>query len=731
MFLVSDVVMDGDDSFHLPSDEEFEIDGNLNVVVKESSDDEDADDPAPQGGHDPAGEVSAGMHPDKTTDDGGNNNGSTSTDSNLGYPSWKNETLFPPERKRKATPSLVWKFGGFKRVGGKLSNMITCGLCGKSYKYENNSPGNFGNHIKIEHSEEWKKADGGSKSCQTKMSDFAIKSSNIQVKKYPSNHPKQIRFRRTLIEWIIHSLRPFIIVEDRKFVELIEIADDKLHVVCADTLASDINKMYKEQFDLTVEGFESVSFVTCTTDAGSSYAGKSYINVNVHWIDENTFEMKRKLIQVVRAVSKKAEDYRKVVDDALIEHNLLSKCFIFITDNENTMAATFSGHEERNGCFAHIESKASQKALESSEKLKETRERLKKLAKKSNKSDHFKTYIEQEQIAANLKPRSLKQEVDTRFTATHTMFSSFLNDQNEKGDDEEYMNMEKIEANIDAINRALKKVLPTNKPEQYNELCVRPEDVDRMIKLIPTLDVLEEGITLLGADKYNTGSSVVPFVVNFKDILQDDDEDVGYVRTFKKVLWEELEERCRKNLNFHVLIKSSFFDKRYSSLGFLSKLQFDKFPLREVYTKEQIVAEIIIEGKALEEKLKEKKSESEEVQNVDKTVTKRKRKSKFLSTICDDKNEETSRQTYNITEEVERYQQEDPISSNDCALKWWYRHKDLYPIMSKLAAKYLSVQATSTAAERAFSTLGNMVTKKRTLLSDEHVQKLSYLKDCI
>ena len=134
MFLVSDVVMDGDDSFHLPSDEEFEIDGNLNVVVKESSDDEDADDPAPQGGHNPAGEVSAGMDPDKTTDDGGNNNGSTSSDSNLGYPSWKNETLFPPERKRKATPSLVWKFGGFKRVGGKLSNMITCGLCGKRKK---------------------------------------------------------------------------------------------------------------------------------------------------------------------------------------------------------------------------------------------------------------------------------------------------------------------------------------------------------------------------------------------------------------------------------------------------------------------------------------------------------------------------------------------------------------------------------------------------------------------
>ena len=83
-----------------------------------------------------------------------------------------------------------------------------------------------------------------------------------------------------------------------------------------------------------------------------------------------------------------------------------------------------------------------------------------------------------------------------------------------------------------------------------------------MIKLIPTLDVLEEGITLLGADLYNTGSSVLPFVVNFKHILEDTDEDVGYIRKFKEVLWREMEERVRNNLNFHILIKASFFDKR-------------------------------------------------------------------------------------------------------------------------------------------------------------------------
>ena len=106
-------------------------------------------------------------------------------------------------------------------------------------------------------------------------------------------------------------------------------------------------------------------------------------------------------------------------------------------------------------------------------------------------------------------------------------------------------------------------------------------------------------------------------------------------------------------------------------------------------------------------------------------------KSNFLSTICDDRKEDSNTKGSGIEEEIERYQKEEAISADDSALKWWKKNRNLYPIMSKLAAKYLSVQATSTAAERVFSTLGNMVTKKRNMLSDEHVEKLSYLKDCI
>ena len=83
-------------------------------------------------------------------------------------------------------------------------------------------------------------------------------------------------------------------------------------------------------------------------------------------------------------------------------------------------------NKERNGCFAHIESKASKKALNKQKTLKTLRIKLRKISKKSNKSSKFKYALEKQQELRGLKVKSLKQEVETRFTATRTMIKSFL-----------------------------------------------------------------------------------------------------------------------------------------------------------------------------------------------------------------------------------------------------------------------------------------------------------------
>ena len=82
--------------------------------------------------------------------------------------------------------------------------------------------------------------------------------------------------------------------------------------------------------------------------------------------------------------------------------------------------------------------------------------------------------------------------------------------------------------------------------------------------------------------------------------------------------------------------------------------------------------------------------------------------------------------------EFDRYLQESiPIEALKAKefnpLNWWSQNAVHFPMLSCLARKYLCVPATSTPSERVFSTTGNLVSKKRSMLSPETVDKLVFL----
>ena len=54
---------------------------------------------------------------------------------------------------------------------------------------------------------------------------------------------------------------------------------------------------------------KDVPYFSATTDAGTSLAGRTYIDLNLHWIDPETFESKKKTINVEKVDSKTADDY--------------------------------------------------------------------------------------------------------------------------------------------------------------------------------------------------------------------------------------------------------------------------------------------------------------------------------------------------------------------------------------------------------------------------------------
>ena len=117
---------------------------------------------------------------------------------------------------------------------------------------------------------------------------------------------------------------------------------------------------------------------------------------------------------------------------------------------------------------------------------------------------------------------------------------------------------------------------------------------------------MEEGITLLGGQKYSTGSVVLPFLQKMKKDLEPlEDEPLNIVR-FKRDLAADLEERCEQNLDKNLLSKASFFDKRFSQLKFLA----------EEDEREKILEEIEEELVEVEQSLNMNRNQVEVDQNL-------------------------------------------------------------------------------------------------------------------
>ena len=78
-----------------------------------------------------------------------------------------------------------------------------------------------------------------------------------------------------------------------------------------------------------------------------------------------------------------------------------------------------------------------------------------------------------------------------------------------------------------------------------------------------------------------------------------------------------------------------------------------------------------------------------------------------------------------IEREIEMFDSEEP--SKEDPLMWWSKRELLYPVLSKVAKKYLAPPASSVPSERIFSTAGTIVCKKRASLSSSNVDKLIFL----
>ena len=81
-----------------------------------------------------------------------------------------------------------------------------------------------------------------------------------------------------------------------------------------------------------------------------------------------------------------------------------------------------------------------------------------------------------------------------------------------------------------------------------------------------------------------------------------------------------------------------------------------------------------------------------------------------------------------VVTEIDRYKAIGRVEETVDPLQWWCAHSAEYPILSKMARRYLCIPASSAASERAWSALGDIFTKKRNRLKPITMCKLLMVK---
>uniref|UniRef100_A0A1A8GJZ9 HAT C-terminal dimerisation domain-containing protein n=1 Tax=Nothobranchius korthausae TaxID=1143690 RepID=A0A1A8GJZ9_9TELE len=79
-------------------------------------------------------------------------------------------------------------------------------------------------------------------------------------------------------------------------------------------------------------------------------------------------------------------------------------------------------------------------------------------------------------------------------------------------------------------------------------------------------------------------------------------------------------------------------------------------------------------------------------------------------------------------DEIKRYRARRPAGLQDNPLVWWRENEKEYPLVARMAKRYLCVPGTSVASERVFSTAGDIITAKRSCLTPGHVNQLLFLQ---
>ncbi|KAM8733234.1 E3 SUMO-protein ligase ZBED1-like [Acanthopagrus schlegelii] len=586
----------------------------------------------------------------------------------------------------------IWHHFGFRKDKGKDAldkSKAICKVCQMEIKYCGNTT-NLRNHLLRHHRDLTSNPPGPQ---QMKLKE------TLQL---PANSARSLKITEAIAGFICKDMRPYSVVENDGFRHLMKVAEPHYVMVSRKSLSEEvIPNIYQSVKENVKTKLQSAERVGITSDTWTSLATESYMSVTAHFIDEEW-----NLVSYVLQTTEVETDHRsaslaEMLTNAIDEWELMGKDPAIVTDNAANMvrAVEIMGLTHV-GCFAHIINLASQAGL----KLPNVARlvgRVRHIAKFFHRSTTATRVLKEKQKLLQLKVHKLTIDVVTRWNSALEMLERFLEQQ-------------------PAISAALHS--PEVRRNEADLCSLKEGDITDAEDVVRALKPMKTATQVMSEEKSPTLSVIAPLhslLVKEMTSLPDDSS-----------VAKDIKDAIKKNLSLRyvnqtdLLHVASAIDPRFKALPFLSEEEQERtFSI----LKTQAISNV-------EEEANQDNAHGEEGDVGPLPPIPDPMPSSALECLLGEAyrpREEGEAQKFQAEEaedEVRRYRLRRPAGLQENPLAWWKENKNEYPLLARLARRYLCVPGTSVASERVFSTAGDIITAKRSCLTPGHVNELLFLQ---
>lgn len=572
--------------------------------------------------------------------------------------------------------SPIWEYAREETKDDKKS--IICKLCSKTFdrsKAKNTTTGIL-NHLKYVHFKCFPDLDEDPSNPQQKLTKFV--------------KPKR-RLLDAVVKMVVDSNLPLSFVERGTFTEVIKAAREEVNseVPTSDILRKEIQAAANQERQKLTTLLQEIESLAVSLDVWTSQAGESYMGIKTHWIDQQWKLQEATLGLSTFRFPHTKERARLLFEKCMEEYKILSKCTFLVTDQGSNLQDILPGKQLH--CAAHKLQLTVRKGLEKVSPLMSKVRECISFFSSSNKNMQLFHDIQEEEYPDR---KIINPALDniTRWNSTFRMVDAFINNKGE-------------------IRKAIQESDEVFKRKET--LLKFLDDVENSKQLLDLSEILKrfKDATELLESKAVVTSSFVPQIVqllkNDLDVLESSSCLKDVVHAFQ----EQMKQRW--NLEESPLLVASFLDPRFKKLTIFqddaSKL-FHQIQQKLEHQHIELTEKVMTKRPIIQNPESEKLIQNPFFMKLDKPKPP-------VETPF-----QTDFKKYELVQEAPL--QTDPMS-------FWSLHSKDYEMLSKDVKKYWCIPSTTASVERLFSKAGNIVTEKRTSLTQEIVGDIVLLKDAI